>query len=220
MNFYRSYVGGETKLTNAVRDLLVCFKTGVVPLHWKSLYTTISSMPLISWVEDLAGRLENVLGYKDSISNDQNFSYAIGKMFLPEAFILATRQETAQMNKWSLEDLELYLDIGGDLLYESSPFDTSIHGLLLQGACWSEMEKRIVFCDNLRFALPSCKLKWRLKTPFESCSGKANCTIIPIYINENRKQLVSQVIVSTTQAVSRDQWAQRSVAFVLQPPVV
>jgi hypothetical protein len=78
-------------------------------------------------------------------------------------------------------------------------------------------DRKIGFSDDLRCTLPGCQLKWRLKNALDS---KTHSSTIPIYINENRKQLVSQVIVSTTASVAREQWAQRSVAFVLQPPLV
>jgi hypothetical protein len=93
-----SYLTGDTKLTNVVRDLLACYKTGIVPSQWKALYTTVQNMPLVAWIEDLAGRLENVCCYKDYIAQARTFSFAIGQMFAPEAFILATRQEAAQVN--------------------------------------------------------------------------------------------------------------------------
>lgn len=84
-------------MTNAVRDLLSCYKTGVVPHHWKALYVSAHNMPLVAWIEDLVARLENVCGYKDCLSLGAKHSFALGRMFAPEAFILATRQQTAQV---------------------------------------------------------------------------------------------------------------------------
>lgn len=124
-----------------------------------------------------------------------------------------------QLNQWSLEDLELYLDIDGDKLHESRSFDTTVHGLVLQGAAWAQGEQRLVFSDDLRFSVPVSKLKWRLKSHTETQSN-AHATSIPMYINENRKQLVSQVFVSTSAEIAGVHWAQRSVAFVLQSPIV
>ena len=211
----KSYASGETKLTNAVRDLLSCYRTGTIPTHWRSMYAVANNVPLVSWIEDLAGRLEHLLGYGNALQVP-NFSFTIGRMFTPEAFIIATRQQTAQVNKWSLEDLELYLDINGDHLHSKSSHDTMVEGLILQGASWNENQKQIVFSDELRHTLPLSSLKWRLKTSKPS----ASTTTIPIYINENRKQLISQVIVSTQSGILTHQWAQRSVAFILQNPMV
>lgn len=39
----------------------------------------------------------------------KNFSVWLGGLFIPEAYITATRQYVAQANSWSLE--ELYLDV-------------------------------------------------------------------------------------------------------------
>lgn len=211
----KSYAAGESKLTNVVRDLLACYRMASIPTHWKAMYAVATNVPLISWIEDLASRLEHMLGYVEALKQP-HFSFSIGKMFSPEAFIIATRQQTAQVNQWSLEDLELYLDIDGDHMHAKSSHDTSVQGLILQGASWQASTKHIAFSDDLRHILPLSSFKWRLKTN----KVQGTTTTIPIYINENRKQLVSQVIVSTQQGILAHQWAQRSVAFILQNPIV
>ena len=38
--------------------------------------------------------------------------YWLGGMIAPDAFLAATRQVTAQTHGWSLEDLELHLEVG------------------------------------------------------------------------------------------------------------
>ncbi len=40
------------------------------------------------------------------------FDVWIGGFFIPEAFITASRQSVAQKNSWSLEELNLVLDLG------------------------------------------------------------------------------------------------------------
>lgn len=45
----------------------------------------------------------------------QNFSVWLGGLFIPEAYITATRQYVAQANSWSLE--ELYLDVSRPTYY-------------------------------------------------------------------------------------------------------
>jgi hypothetical protein len=115
-----------------------------------------------------------------------------------------------------LEDLELFLDVNDQILAPSSS-DAVVQGLIIQGACWDEQQGRIIFSDDLRWTLPPSKLKWRLKS---TRSEVAHVSSIPVYMNENRKHLVSQVLLSTSSNVPNAQWAQRSVAFVLQAPMV
>ena len=43
----------------------------------------------------------------------QNLNVWLGGLFIPEAYITATRQFVAQANNWSLE--ELYLDVSGKI---------------------------------------------------------------------------------------------------------
>lgn len=45
----------------------------------------------------------------------KNFSVWLGGLFIPEAYITATRQYVAQANSWSLE--ELYLDVSNTTYY-------------------------------------------------------------------------------------------------------
>jgi len=40
----------------------------------------------------------------------QNLQLWLGGMFIPEAYITATRQYVAQANSWSLEELSLQVD--------------------------------------------------------------------------------------------------------------
>lgn len=122
------------------------------------------------------------------------------------------------MNKWSLEDLELYLEIADATtsVLGNQSYDVSIDGLILQGASFDLSTKSLSFSDDLRFALPLCKLKWRLKGTHSSLYS----TALPVYINENRKQLVCQVLVGIPSALRKTQFAQRSVALILQPPFI
>lgn len=96
------------------------------------------------WVSDFATRALELHSYTSlltstaqaskTVSESSTHSYWMGRMFLPEAFITATRQHTAQANKWSLEELELYLDVGSTAI--ESAQDTIVQGLALEGAAW------------------------------------------------------------------------------------
>ena len=83
-------------------------------------------------------------------------------MFLPEGLITVTRQHTAQVNRWSLEDLELFLELGsGAGTQAESSQETVVEGLLLEGAKWANGTLQL--SDELRCSLPPSKLRWQLK---------------------------------------------------------
>lgn len=171
-----------------------------------------------AWVDDLTARVVFLLSFDlQTIATVKlsTFNFQIGLMFTPEAFIIAVRQMTAQENKWSLEDLELYLDVTGSLL-PGLPQDVTVAGLTVQGASWVN-DSHLAFSDDLRHALPACKIKWR---PRGMQPKAAAVTAIPVYVNESRKTLVSQVLMSTLAGVSASLWAQRGVAIILQTPML
>ncbi len=123
-----------------------------------------------------------------------------------------------QENKWSLEDLELYLDVGGDVLMPGIAQDALVHGLLVQGAAWLPDKQRLVFSDDLHSSLPPCKLKWRPRGTSVK-AATSSLTLLPVYSGESRKSLVTQVLVATVEGKTAQQWAQRSVALLLQGPL-
>lgn len=59
----------------------------------------------------------------------------LGGLLFPEAFLTATRQYVSQLNSWSLEELELKVQ-----LHDGSPVDENsflVKGLYMEGASWS-----------------------------------------------------------------------------------
>lgn len=67
-------------------------------------------MSVAEWIPNLALRLAQL----DSISgldNLNNIEVWLGGLFFPEAYITATRQAVAHRKKWSLETLQMQLDI-------------------------------------------------------------------------------------------------------------
>jgi hypothetical protein len=114
-----------------------------------------------------------------------------------------------------LEELELCFDIDNDNLRPGSAQDIAVVGLLLQGAQYSYGSKGVVFSEDLRYQLSRCKLKWCMK---KIDSNKSSEHTFPIYLNESRKQLIGQAILPVGTGITASQWAQRSVAMILQTP--
>jgi hypothetical protein len=117
-----------------------------------------------------------------------------------------------KVNKWSLEDLELYLEFEATSSESSLQNFVIVENLLLEGAKVSSQNSALVLCDELHASLPLSVLKWRLK----SGEKKENVVSFPLYLNENRKILIAQVLMETPVDVPKHVWSQRGVALVLQ----
>lgn len=77
-------------------------------------YTTVKDLTVIQWVVDLAGRMKQLQAISKATNSGgakelKNVRVWLGGLFIPEAYITATRQYVAQANQWSLE--ELYLKV-------------------------------------------------------------------------------------------------------------
>ena len=142
-------------------------------------------------------------------------SHWLGGMFSPEAFITATRQQTAQSKGWSLEELELFLDVnidgGMSIGGSDEAVDTILRGLVLENATWAEGTLR--FSSDLRCRLSSSLLRWRRRQ--DTAGELEKSVIVPVYLSESRKTLVTEVRLVLSVEVPRLVLAQRGVAIVL-----
>lgn len=73
-------------------------------------YKVKKSLSVAEWVPGLARRLQQLdrIASLDSLAHVEVW---LGGLFYPEAYITATRQAVAHRKKWSLETLDLRLDI-------------------------------------------------------------------------------------------------------------
>lgn len=150
-----------------------------------------------------------------SASSRPPCNFWLGGMFIPEAFITATRQHTAQENKWSLEELELYLEIGESTV--ETVQDTIVEGVLLVGAIWvpasSDAGGSLTLSEDLRSALPLSRLRWRLRN--DRPTGEF--ISFPLYLNESRSHLLVEALVKAPLSlIPSHVWAQRGVCFLMQ----
>jgi hypothetical protein len=119
----------------------------------------------------------------------------------------------AQGNKWSLEELELYLEIGCS--QAEGVQDSIVEGLQLEGARFSPdtvTTGTLELCDEIRSPLPLSRLRWRLR----SDRPAGNFVSFPVYLNASRSELVVEVLLRTPAEVPTHVWAQRGVGFVMQ----
>ena len=107
---------GQSKMTNNLRDLIADVNKGAVPKPWKK-YKIPDGLPVNQWLIDLCNRLQQLQNFADMDARNESLRGVrvwMGGLFVPEAFITATRQTVAQAHGWSLEKLQLEMDVRKD----------------------------------------------------------------------------------------------------------
>jgi len=239
-----AYCRGEVKATNQQRALLQRLRRGAVPEHWRAHFGS-SVVTLGDWVTDLVARAGAMqtryalllpdsasasagagkgasAGVAEALEAFSRTSFWAGGMFTPEAFVTATRQQTAQVNGWSLEDVELELLLDEPSTSASSMPDTLLHGVTLEGAHWDG--RTLSLSDQLVCPLPTCRLRWSLKpgrgpstsAPTSPAPASASRVSLPLYLTSLRASLMGEVRLCVPSTLPATVWAQRGVAVVLQ----
>lgn len=92
---------------------IFCCRTGTLPKAWNR-YKVPEGIPANQWVIDFSQRIKQLDEIERHIVGGaplQKMPIWLGGLFVPEAFITATRQSVAQANSWPLEKLLLQLDV-------------------------------------------------------------------------------------------------------------
>ncbi|KAI8328287.1 dynein heavy chain [Blakeslea trispora] len=197
---------GELKQTNHLRQLLNWLNKGLIPDHWKR-YKVPKSISLNAWLADLKLRLEQVESLAQETAFEQ-VEISIGSLFTPEAYITATRQATAQRYKWSLEELVLDVDIGGEK-QDIDSLGYSIRGMKIEGGKWSDSE--ISLTSEPSSKLPKTVIRWIRKEQKQSID---NMVELPVYLNSDRSDLLFTMGV-VANAEQKSRIPQRAVAIVI-----
>jgi len=211
---------GERKSTNHLKAVAQCLHADAVPPHWKK-YIVPDSMTAAEWLSDFARRVDQLK--RLSASSDQGRSGIwFAGLLGPEAFLIAAQQATAQQHSWSLEELELKLDLDPSqeeiekAVEERSGF--VLHGLAIESAEFDQVERRIKLSSKLASALPTIILRWVCTDsadakgqPTEEGSGGEQVSL-PLYLTRSRKNLVCAVKMPT-YGVPQHIWYERGVAL-------
>ena len=86
---------------------------GAIPKGWRA-YKVPDKLTAIQWIADFILRVDQLISFSKLALDGLDLRTArvwLGGLFVPEAFITATRQAVAQANSWSLEKLGLELDV-------------------------------------------------------------------------------------------------------------
>lgn len=156
----------DGKSTNMLRQLAKDLHGDLIPARWRKFI--IANITATEWINDFNNRINQL--QKLSTSTDLGKSGLwFGGMLFPEAYLTATRQKIAQENSWSLEELSLKFELDPNAEAQANNAQGFIvDGLSIEGAEYSQEEKRIVLTESLSSKLPKCNLKWIHKNQEDS----------------------------------------------------
>mmetsp|Transcript_42601 Transcript_42601/g.49780 ORF Transcript_42601/g.49780 Transcript_42601/m.49780 type:complete len:516 (-) Transcript_42601:57-1604(-) len=202
---------GELKITNELREVQKDLDTDSIPKKWR-LYK-VANVSATEWVIDFVKRLAQLRELAEE-PNYKTRNLWIGGFFFPEALITATRQSVAENHGWSLEELDLIVQIGKSKLEDDQSF--IIDGLTLEGYEWSKDSQEIIASNVLSEKLSSVTLKWiRIGAEEEDEKNKeeVKSTQIPVYLNSERLNLLFSVKIHSQQ--SKAELYQRGICLVV-----
>ena len=117
------------------------------------------------------------------------------------------------MNKWSVEDLELYLDIGRGSGARVSGQE-NVQGLRLQGGAEWTADRGLCLADTLACPLPPSGLCWR---PRAATTAAESCLELPLYVSDARQAVVATCLVTlpANGSIARAACEQRGICLVV-----
>lgn len=179
---------GEKKPTNHHRQLISELVKGMIPKAW-CRYTVPVGLTVIQWITDFSERIRQLQQVSQasstSASSLKNLNVWLGGLFIPEAFITATRQFVAQANNWSLEELHLEVRIEETEKVALDDCSFGVSGLKLQGA---KCTKSILELSKTIYTdLPLTVLRWVRQDSLKASDTKVT---LPVYLNATRGQLL------------------------------
>jgi len=209
LELVRQVCQGAQKHSNHSRMLVECISKGVLPRHWRR-YVAPPSLSLNLWVVDLARRM----GALPPPSPPPSTIW-LGGLFNPNAFITATRQAAARANGWSVENMELTIQV----LSSTSPRPEAsiasfiVKGLTLEAAGWQD--GKLALTTDLTTNLPEVLFSWQNKEQRGTVTSTESVSL-PVYINSERTEYLLALEFPAPTSVPRVTWYQRGVAVVCQ----
>ena len=203
---------GQIKQTNHIRALLSSLNKGIVFDGWTTAYKVPSGLTVNQWIVDLAARIKQLQHLSQAISANKDFHSLqiwIGGLFVPEAFVTATRQSVAQSHSWPLEQLAIRLVAYPDA--DSVARDDCsflLTGLRVEGAqCSGDV---ITDSVTISYNVPITVLKWTRGDDRD----KSSLVELPMYLNGSRLSLISTVNFRISGSTPAQRYYERGVCLL------
>lgn len=172
---------------------------GTIPSHWLQ-YKVKKTMSVSEWIPNFARRLEQ-LDRVASLDSLNHVEVWLGGLFYPEAYITATRQAVAHRKRWSLETLDMRLDIervndpGAFIVdgmcstrFPIATYSSNFLGLVLEGASWAS--DRLVLNNGENVRLNPSQIRW---VQAEQDDSSKSFVTLPVYLNNDRSDVLFTV---------------------------
>lgn len=203
---------GKKKQTNYLRTLISDLVKGILPRSW-CRYTVPVSMTVIQWVTDFSERIKQLQQISQGAASGgakelKNIHVCLGSLFVPEAYITATRQYVAQANSWSLEELCLEVNVTTAQGASLDACSFGIKGLKLQGATCAN--NKLSLSTAISTELPLTQLRW-IK---QSNAEKRHVVTLPVYLNFTRSDLIFTVDFDIATKEDPHSFYERGVAVL------
>lgn len=199
---------GTSKITNYYRSLVNSLAKGSVPDAWIK-FPFLETISLNEWILDFSKRMKQLASIVEGVRNNdyKQAGVWLGGLFAPGAFITATRQSVAQAHQWSLELLELEVEIGEDRVIDDQCF--IIEGLTLVSADYREGALRLT--EQLTTKLPPTRFRWVKKSERKQNSHEIQ---VPLYLNSSRQEVMTAITLNTDENLPSYIWYQRGTAVL------
>uniref|UniRef100_A0A3P8YHI3 Cytoplasmic dynein 1 heavy chain 1 n=1 Tax=Esox lucius TaxID=8010 RepID=A0A3P8YHI3_ESOLU len=203
---------GKKKQTNNLRTLINDLVKGILPRSW-CRYTVPTSMTVIQWVADFSERIKQLQAISQGATAGgakelKNIHVCLGSLFVPEAYITATRQYVAQANSWSLEELCLEVNVTSTQGASLDACSFGIKGLKLQGA--THGNNKLSLSNDISTELPLTQLRWVKQLSAE----KKHMVTLPVYLNFTRADLIFTVDFDIAPKEDPHNFYERGVAVL------
>lgn len=198
---------GELKQTNQLRSLINDITKGIIPQMWKK-YKVMDTSTLSTWLPDFLNRTKQISRIYEKLreNNLSDLKIWIGGLFNTEAFITATRQSAARANNWSLENLVLTIVKNPESDKKNNYF--TIEKLSIHAADF-EYPNILIETSEMVNPIESLTVCWKLKEEVEE-----DGITIPVYLNNQRSDLLFPLNCKTKGELSENNWYQRGTAFI------
>lgn len=208
---------GEIKQTNYLRSLMVDYlNKGLVFDGWRH-YKVPKDLSVTAWIADFARRvqqLDRIRQLADSGHAPSSAKVWIGGLFVPEAYITATRQAVAQAHNWALEKLVLTLDVRKEAADTPKMLDDQsflLMDLRLDGA--KALGRSLELSSAPFVILPLTVLKWVYRETDTTAAVVEEGVTLPVYLNATRSEVIFTCQMQPPAGVSANVIYGRGVAM-------
>ncbi|VDN96525.1 unnamed protein product [Rodentolepis nana] len=216
---------GTIKPINYHRELMSDLAKGLIPASWRCYYTVPSNLTVIQWINDFASRIRQLIEISEAaslsdLSSLRGLRVWLGGLFMPEAYITATRQVVAQTHGWALEELFLNMELVSASQKDKPPplpaddCAFMVTGLRLMGAEPADT-KTIQLSKTIFYEMPFTILRWIRVVKEKQSEVNPGAVKLPIYLNASRSVLLFTVDLQTKEQGS--EFCKRGVAILSSP---